>query len=65
MSLIALNLRRGRGTELLLAHCGALSRPSASERLSAELGSDFSVRLVRALAKGQGADRRRRSSSSP
>ena len=50
-----------RGTELLLAHCAVVSRPSAEERLSAELGGDFSKRLVRALAgvsgRGSGAAR--------
>jgi hypothetical protein len=39
-----------RGTELLLAHCAVSRRPSAEERLSAELGGDFSKRLVRALS---------------
>jgi hypothetical protein len=51
MSVLAETPNR-RGTELLLAHCAVRSRqrPSAEERLSAELGGDFSKRLVRALA---------------
>ena len=49
MSVLAETPNR-RGTELLLAHCAVFSRPSAEERLSAELGGDFSKRLVRALA---------------
>jgi hypothetical protein len=56
---------RRRGTELLLVHCTALCRPPAADRLSAELGGDFSRRLVAALARGQGVERRRRGSSSP
>ena len=50
MSVLAETPNR-RGTELLLAHCAVFSRrPSAEERLSAELGGDFSKRLVRALS---------------
>ena len=44
-----------RGTELLLAHCAVVSRPSAEERLSAELGGDFSKRLVRGARRRQRA----------
>jgi hypothetical protein len=60
-----LSAPRRRGTELLLAHCAALTRPTATERLRAELGSDLSQRLVAALAGGQRDDDRRRGSSSP
>jgi hypothetical protein len=50
---------RRRGTELLLTHCAAaLSRMPATERLSAELGADFSRRLVAALANSSHARRR-------
>ncbi len=56
---------RRRGTELLLAHCAAIRRPSAGERLRAEIGGDLAGRLVAALARDQGAARRRRGSLSP
>jgi hypothetical protein len=65
MSAVAATSPRRRGTELLLAHCAALSRPTAAERLSAELGSAFSAQLVAALAGDQPAERRLRGSSSP
>jgi hypothetical protein len=64
MSVLAETPNR-RGTELLLAHCAPCQRrASAEERLSAELGGDFSKRLVRALSERQRA-RFRRGSSSP
>ena len=65
MSFLAAFSPRRRGTELLLAHCAALSRAPAAERLSAELGSALSTRLVAALARDQRGERRLRSSSSP
>ena len=58
-------LSRLRGTELLLWHCGALSRPSPAERLSEELGSDLSERLVQVLAPSYPFGRRALGSSSP
>jgi hypothetical protein len=65
MSPLAATILRRRGTELLLAHCGAAPRPTAAERLSIELGSDLSSRLVAALARNQRDGRLRRGSSSP
>jgi hypothetical protein len=48
-------IKRGRGTDLLLAHCDALTRvedigPSALRRLEQELGADLARLLVVALA---------------
>jgi len=54
-----------RGTELLLWHCGLLSRPSPAERLSEELGSDLSERLLQVLAPSYPFGRRALGSSSP
>ena len=54
-----------RGTELLLWHCGVISRPPVADRLRDELGGDFSRRLVAALVQTQRTERRRRGSSSP
>jgi hypothetical protein len=54
-----------RGTELLLWHCGALSRPSPAERLSEELGDELSRRLVQVLAPSYPFGRRALGSSSP
>jgi hypothetical protein len=54
-----------RGTELLLRHCAAVSRPSAAERLSEELGGDLSRRLVEVLTPSYRVGRRLRGSSSP
>jgi hypothetical protein len=65
MSDAAATSPRKRGTELLLAHCAALIKPRASDRLSAELGSELSARLVAALSRNQRAERRWRGSSSP
>jgi hypothetical protein len=46
---------RGRGAELLLAHCAALrfdhARPPAFERLEALVGAALARTLVRALAQ--------------
>ncbi len=54
-----------RGTELLLWHCGLLPRLSPEERLSDELGSDLSERLVEVLAPSYPFGRRTLGSSSP
>jgi hypothetical protein len=64
MSVLA-DAPRRRGTALLLLHCAVLTRPPAAERLSAELGHDFSQKLVAALARGQRGGAGRRGSSSP
>ena len=52
-----------RGSELLLAHCGAFAgeRESAYERLEDEVGGDLARLLVFALSGDHG----RRGSSSP
>jgi hypothetical protein len=65
MGVLATTPSRRRGTELLLWHCAAISRPSAAERLSDELGSDLSRRLVEVLAPSYRVARRLRGSSSP
>jgi hypothetical protein len=64
MNVLALSPRR-RGTDLLLAHCGVYRRAPAADRLGAELGSDFSRRLVKALAPDQRGGAGLRGSSSP
>ena len=64
MTVVLETAPRRRGTDLLLAHCAVLPRPSAAaERLSAELGGDLSRKLVAELARGQRVERRRGSSS--
>ncbi len=65
MSVLNVTSGRRRGTELLLTHCAAPPRAPAAERLSAELGKDFSQRLVAALARDQRGERRLRGCSSP
>jgi len=51
---------RGRGAELLLEHCAALSRldhfrPLPFERLEAVVGRDLARALLRALSEHNGA----------
>ncbi len=65
MNLPPTTLVPSRGTELLLWHCGLLSRPSPAERLSEELGSDLSERLLQVLAPSYPFGRRTLGSSSP
>jgi hypothetical protein len=50
---------RGRGAELLLEHCAALTRlddvrPSPRERLEALVGDELACKLVRVLATAHG-----------
>jgi len=63
MSVLSAVSPRRRGTELLLAHCAVLRRSPGLDRLRAEVGGDLAARLVAALARDQGAGRRRGSSS--
>jgi hypothetical protein len=65
MSVPPTNLVPRRGTDLLLRHCGLLSRPTPAERLSEEPGSDLSERLVQVLAPSYPFGRRALGSSSP
>jgi hypothetical protein len=65
MNVLATTPSPRRGTELLLRHCAAISRPSAAERLNDELGGELSRRLVQVLAPSYRVGRRLRGSSSP